>query len=95
MLKGTQKRMVVIHPPKNDCYEVVYFVLRNEATPQQCTQAALLREANRILCEGAQAGRPALPAASHSRMRSALFGLAGMLFGALAVGLPWLFTALG
>ena len=93
MLKGTQKRMVVVRPEKSQCYEVIYFVLRNDISPQQCTESAMLREANRILTEGTSTRRSSRDfLRKSSRLHSLFLWLAGVLCGGFTIGLIWLIT---
>ena len=52
MLKGAQKRMVMLRTADSSIFEAAYFILRDDAAPPtQDTQPTMLEEANRILSQ--------------------------------------------
>ncbi len=77
MLKGAQKRMIIVRTGDSRYFDEAYFVLRREVGTQASLQSDMLSEANRILEESG--------VSSKERRRSvkvcALFFLLGMLFG--------------
>jgi hypothetical protein len=92
MLKGAEKRMIVIRTRESRVFEEAYFVLRRDA-PRVEGEADMLREANRIL-ESSHSGSfprslPPSPPLSFGLLRGLVwFGL-GLLTGSGAVGLLW------
>ena len=86
MLKGVQRRMVVVRPERSHCYEVAYFVLRSDRPQDGCDERALLREANRILLEGRTKKRQEKKE-WRTRLCLLLFGFLG---GAATAGIAWL-----
>ena len=77
MLKGAQKRMIIVRTGDSRYFDEAYFVLRREvgAKPSSCTD--MLSEANRILEESGVSRRP-----RHASFRlCVLFFLLGVIFG--------------
>lgn len=92
MLKGAEKRMIVIRTRESRVFEEAYFVLRRDA-PRVEGEADMLREANRILENSHPGGFPrpvpTFPPPSFGLVRGLFwFGL-GLLFGGGTVGLLW------
>jgi hypothetical protein len=81
MLKGTQKRMVVLRTADSTLFEAAYFVLRD--TEKADTQSSVLEEANRILEKSftPQNAKQTRRAARARRRRAALLFLLGMICG--------------
>lgn len=48
MLKGCQRRIIMVKDTKNPCIDTAYFVLKNDA-PSGVTQTDMLTEAARML----------------------------------------------
>ncbi len=88
MLKGYQRRLIMMPTKSSPLFESAYFILRRETEERAPSQNEMLSEATRILEEHA------LPQKKHSlRRRHLLFALAvGFILGALAVGGIWLLT---
>jgi hypothetical protein len=92
MLRGSQKRMIVVRTRDSRLFEEAYFVMRRETAPTATDTPDMLWEANRIIENtlppaerseaGATVGRPGV-------LRALWFGL-GALCGGGAVGLLWL-----
>ena len=85
MLKGTQKRMVVLRTADSSLFETAYFILRDAPTSDPPTpQHSMLEEANRILESNltARTASAAKKAARARRRRSFLFFLLGAISGA-------------
>ena len=79
MIRGAQKRMIVIKTEGSRLFEEAYFILRRDL-PKTCPdQKALLGEAEKILGESAPGVRP------KRRGRGWLFFLLGILFCALSL----------
>lgn len=96
MLRGAEKRMIVVRTRDSRMFEEAYFVVRPEADRDGREEADMLWEANRILetsmaaCRGERAApvSPILPRGGLLR-GLAWFGL-GLLSGGGGVGLLWL-----
>ncbi|MBR2354121.1 MAG: hypothetical protein IKA76_06455 [Clostridia bacterium] len=54
MLKGIQKNMIWVRTPESRFFEAAYFVMRPTLTQGKPREGEMLREANRLLSEGAQ-----------------------------------------
>ena len=52
MIKGVQRKMVVVKTDNSNVFETAYFVLRSDAERSRCESADLLGEANRIINQG-------------------------------------------
>ena len=57
MLKGAQKRMIIVRTGDSRYFDEAYFVLRREVGAKSSSRTDMLREANRILEEGGVAPR--------------------------------------
>ena len=78
MLKGAQKRMIVVRTGDSRYFDEAYFVLRREIGGGRSSCADMLSEANRILEESGISGR--------SRRRSGRICLLLFLLGAVLGG---------
>ncbi len=87
MLKGVQRKLIVLKTNQSDLFESAYFILRDIPDEPRLTQNEMLREATRILRENSHTG-------SHDRAGcpSPILFLIGFFSGVLAVGLLWLFA---
>lgn len=91
MLRGSQKRMIVVRTRDSRVFEEAYFVMRRDAGGRnggETAESDMLREANRIL-EGSMSGedRTAYTKGSGSRVpASPLRGWLGFLSGLLTGG---------
>ena len=95
MLRGAEKRMIVVRTKDSRLFEEAYFVVRPEADRGGRNESDMLWEANRIL-ENSMAGwrdeaseTSPVPCRRNIRWRVAWF-LTGLLAGGCAVGLLWL-----
>ena len=95
MLRGAEKRMIVVRTRDSRMFEEAYFVVRPEADRIERAESDMLWEANRILensmaaCKGEAADTP-LPLPVRALRRGAVWFLAGLLSGGGTVGLLWL-----
>lgn len=90
MLKGVQRKLIMLQTHGSDLFETAYFVLRENAGGRRPDQGEMLAEARRIVEENSLAR-----AKREGELRStlAIFVL-GALLGAFAVGAIWLSSLL-
>jgi hypothetical protein len=95
MLKGAEKRMIVVRTRDSRMFEEAYFVVRPEADRRTETETDMLREANRILeGSGAENRYSRLPCPEEPRwgtglLRGLVWFSLGLLTGGGSVGLLW------
>lgn len=95
MLRGAEKRMIVVRTRGSRMFEEAYFVVRPEAERTVSAETDMLREANRILESSlGSARREELCAATPALPRSGLLRgivcfLAGLVTGGGLVSLLW------
>lgn len=95
MLRGAEKRMIVVRTRDSRMFEEAYFVVRPEADRGGGDEPDMLWEANRILessmagCRG-ESGRASSLLSRRGILRRAVWFLAGLLSGGGVVGLLWL-----
>ena len=77
MLKGAQKRMIIVRTGDSRYFDEAYFVLRREVGTKASSRTDMLSEANRILEESGITPR----ARRTSFLFCALFFLLGALLG--------------
>ena len=90
MLKGVQRKLIMLQPHGSDLFEPAYFVLKEDAEGRRPDRNEMLSEATRIVEENSLArGR------GNSDIRSTLVGFVlGAFLGAFAVGAIWLSSLL-
>ena len=86
MLKGYQRRLIMMPTKGSPLFETAYFILRKDTDTKSPNQNEMLCEATRILEETAHAART--PTFKRRHIAIAL-GI-GMLIGALTVGILWI-----
>lgn len=96
MLKGAQKRMIVIRTRDSRMFEEAYFVIRRDATENTADQADMLWEANRIIERSTSPIEPVpmtSPASLIPRRRRLLLSLfsfvVGVICGGGLIGILW------
>ena len=88
MLKGAQKRMIIVRTGDSRYFDEAYFVLRREVGAKPSSRSDMLREANRILEEsGVEPRARRIP----FRARTCAFLLGAIFGGGVAVLLLLLF----
>ena len=90
MIRGAQKKMIVLRTHNSRMFEEAYFVMRHDADDSQ-RQNDILSEANRIL-EGSLAGCSSERVARENRRKCLvrwLWFLGGFLCGSGGIGLLW------
>ena len=80
MLKGCQRRMIVVQGKDKSIFETAYFVLRRESERRALRESDMLAEANRIINENQLPGRGG---EGGERLRWRLWGLCLLLGGCL------------
>ncbi len=90
MLKGAQKRMIVVRTTDSKLFEEAYFVMRHDAGRGEEDRPDMLVEANRIL-EGSRLHTEKRRRPWPRILWCALGFLGGALLGGGGVGLLWLF----
>lgn len=85
MVKGAQKRMVVLRTSGSDLYEQAYFVLRDSRTQSAPDERSMIVEANRILNENLLPSKP-----KRKKTRVVWWLLLGALLGAALASTLWL-----
>lgn len=78
MIRGAQKRMIVVKTEGSRLFEEAYFILRRELPGGTPDRKTLVGEAEKILAESAPGVRP------KRSFRGWLFFLLGMVFCALS-----------
>ena len=86
MLKGYQRRMIMIPTRGSSLFETAYFVLRHDAAERQPTENEMLCEAMRILEENALNSKKRVIRVRHLLWTAAISFAAG----ALVLGMIWL-----
>ena len=89
MMKGCQRRMVMMPTRTSALFETAYFVLKEEAEARRPSESEMLCEAMRILEENSLTKREP----RFSRRHLLLAFLYGLFLGALAVALAVLLRA--
>ena len=95
MIRGAEKRMIVVRTRDSRLFEEAYFVVRPEAERMGREESDMLLEANRIL-ESSTAGRsdplpfPEAAIPSKGLLRGLAWFLLGAVSGGGTVGLLWL-----
>ena len=95
MLRGAEKRMIVVRTKDSRMFEEAYFVVRPEADRRGREESDMLREANRILESSMVAGKDEAPFPRDPSLlpfglvRGMVWFLLGLLTGGGAVGLLW------
>ena len=86
MLKGIQKRIIVIKTQKDSCFESAFFIIRSEKE-RNCDENAIITEAQRIIADGERARKKKNKRSAGKRAVAAIIlALAcGMVCGAAAV----------
>lgn len=90
MLKGYQRKLIMLQTHGSDLFETAYFILKEDAEHRRPDQSEMLSEAKRIVEENSLARRQ-----KDGELRSTLLTLLmGAFLGAFAVGAIWLSSLL-
>jgi len=90
MLKGCQRKMIMMPTRDSSLFETAYFVLKDEAESRRPAKQEMLFEAMRILEENSLSGKP--PA--YARRHLVLAFLYGLFSGALLLAVVLLLRLL-
>jgi hypothetical protein len=88
MMRGVQKRMIVLRTGGSRYFDEAYFVLRREADMTAERGDEMIAEANRIVAASV------LPSGGRRRRGALLCFLCGILCGGLASSLLWCLVCL-
>ena len=86
MLKGYQRRLIMMPTKGSPLFESAYFILRKDTDGRAPTQNEMLLEATRLLEENALPPKKRVLGVRHLL----IFLAVGFLLGAISVGLVWL-----
>lgn len=86
MLKGINRNVMVVRPHSNSPFEAVYFVIKKD---KGIYKTDMIKEANRIICEGAAPRKP-----RHRKLKLTLLFICAILLGAAAAVVICLLTLL-
>ena len=90
MIKGCQRKMIVVQGKDKSIFETAYFVLRRESEQQKLHENDMLTEATRIINESSMQNQRR--GRRHARLWGFLLFLGGMLIGSggTVIWLHWL-----
>ena len=95
MLRGAEKRMIVVRTRDSRLFEEAYFVVRPEAEGRECDSPDMLWEANRILdssmaaVKGQERSASSPPSSRFGLMRGLVWFLLGLGTGGGIASLLW------
>ena len=92
MLKGIQKRMIVVKTVGNRYFDSAYFILKNSSEPFD--EGSLLREAKGIVKENLAKRRTPKRSENAWRKQRIFFFFGGLSCGGGVMGLLWLLLSL-
>lgn len=95
MIKGCQKKIIMINDTGSDMFEQAYFIVKDEAQGAVCSKNDMIREANRII-ENNLLAPYFSPVKRKSLKKSAknLVFFLGMVCGAGFIGILWAVVSL-
>lgn len=77
MIKGVQRKMIVLKPDKESAFETAYFILRTDIAETDTKGEVLVLEANKLIAEN----RPTSKRKKQQRRERVKFGVPFFLFG--------------
>ena len=90
MLKGIQKKIIVIKTHKNSCFESAFFILRSDRR-QSLDENEIIYEAHRIISEGErQRKKKHFNTSAHPIASVILSLICGIALGSASVWIIWL-----
>lgn len=95
MMKGVQRKMIIVKTDKSDVFETAYFVLRSDADKCRGEALDMLGEANRIVNDGnGEKRNDRIKRKRFGRFAAFCFFLLGIVFGTGSSFLVWAFFTL-
>ena len=90
MIKGIQRKMIVVKTRGSNIFEEAYFLLRTDLADPSYEGDSMLREANRIIAEN-RCSKDAKLAKGRRRLRAILAPfVCGFICGGSVIALVWL-----
>jgi len=91
MIKGVQRKMIVVKTDNSNVFETAYFVLRSDSDKSKSDAMDMLSEANRIVNEGNESKKQKREKKKRfGRFAAFCFFLLGTVFGTCSSFLVWL-----
>lgn len=94
MLKGVQRKFIIVKPDKSSVFETVYFMMREDISPIPKCEKNIVDEANRIINENHTHKKRRGSERLERICRGAPFFLVGALLGTLSVSIAWIISLL-
>ena len=93
MIRGVNRRVIVLRPDRGSAFETVYFMLKNEPQKPSAAEKDILREANKIISENYPEKRSYGGKKRKSFLRGVIIFMLGVLLGVALSGAIWIMTA--
>ena len=95
MIKGCQRKIILVQGAESSLFETAYFVLRKSAESKETSHSDIMKEANRIIERGlpSNLSRVRRRERIRKRLKFSAFFFAGAAFGGAAAGLCFLLLA--
>ena len=95
IVKGTQRKMVIVRTADSDLFDEVYFMLRKDVKRGAgASEESMLEEASRIINKSVFSREREVYGRGSISVRSFLFYLGGLFCGSGMVGLFWFIFSL-
>ena len=94
MIKGVQRKMVVVKTDNSNVFETAYFVLRKNAEMREKSHSDIMKEANRIIERRLPSNlfRARRRERIRKRLKCCAFFIAGTLFGGASASVCFLLS---
>ncbi len=95
MIKGCQKKIIMINDTGSDIFEQAYFIIKDETKSEKIGKTDMIREASRIIDEnllGAYFGKEKKIRKRKKACDTLMFSL-GALCGSGIIGILWMIAA--
>ena len=95
MIKGCQKRIIMLNDTGSDLFEQAYFIVKDKEITSHISKPDMIREANRII-ENNLLGSYFAPSKRRIAKKNAesFFFFLGMVCGSAFIGIFWAIAAL-
>lgn len=96
MIKGCQRKIILVEGSESSVFETAYFVLRKGAETQKKSHSDIMKEANRIIERRLPSNMQRIRRRERicKRLKYCAWFIVGALSGSGAVALAWLLTHL-